>query len=164
MPNWCENNVILKHSDPKKIADLKAHLESDKNGSGEYFFNYLRPRPESEKDNWYGWNVDNWGCKWDADPSVLEIDENNISLDFASPWSPPIALYEYLTAEGWEVEALYAEAGCSFCGSFSNGEHEFYEYDLEDPESYSDIPDEIFNYAGIDIMLEEFKRQEENNE
>ena len=166
MPNWCENSVILKHNDPKKIAELKDHLLLHKDGKGEYFFNFLRPRPESEGDNWYNWNVNNWGTKWDADPQVFDIDENNISLDFSTAWSPPIYLYDYLTEQGWDVEALYSEPGMCFCGSYtsSNPGDECYNYDLEDPSSYEDIPDEVFRYAGIDIMLEEFNESNKEAE
>ena len=42
-------------------------------------------------------------------------------------WSPPIALYEYLVENGWEVEVYYYEEGMMFCGQFVDGEDSSYE-------------------------------------
>lgn len=161
MPNWTENSVILHHSDPSKIAALKEQLETASDSNAEYFFNYLRPRPADKSEDWYDWNVENWGTKWDSNPSLFEIDNNNICLDFQTAWGPPIALYEYLTNEGWGVDALYAEPGVGFCGSFTEGVDECYSYDITNPESYELIPDEVSQYAGIDIMVEDYNESKE---
>ena len=48
MPNWCTNTVSFSHNDPKKVAQLAKVIEENKG-----IFQYLRPLPENEKDNWY---------------------------------------------------------------------------------------------------------------
>lgn len=159
MPNWCSNTVVLGNSDASKISDLLAFLEKNQNNN---MFQYLRPNPSGEWD--YDWSVQHWGTKWDTEVSyVVPFDENHVSLDFDTPWGPPITLYQYLVEHGWTVEAMYSEPGCQFCGAYVNGNEEYYEYDLEDPETYECIPDELYNYVGIDIMLEEFKQESEEN-
>jgi hypothetical protein len=48
--------------------------------------------------NWYDWNVRNWGTKWDVavhdeekypDTEILEESESDISYKFNTAWSPP---------------------------------------------------------------------------
>ena len=46
------------------------------------------------KINWYNWNNDNWGCKWDCSDVYVwtEESEDNRSffqVQFSTPWSPP---------------------------------------------------------------------------
>ena len=44
-------------------------------------------------DNWYDWNVMNWGSKWDCSSEEMGFDtdnENYITINFTSAWSPPI--------------------------------------------------------------------------
>lgn len=71
--------------------------------------------------NWYNWNTDNWGCKWDASSVEMSTwtDEPNswkeVNLRFESPWSPPEPVFsamvekfpsldfriEYEEEQGW---------------------------------------------------------------
>jgi hypothetical protein len=43
--------------------------------------------------NWYNWNNDNWGCKWDCGEvyvhSDIESDPTEFHATFQTPWSPP---------------------------------------------------------------------------
>ncbi len=94
-------------------------------------FMYLRPCIEDGewyKENWFSWNCDNWGTKWDGNEVLIgSSDGECIELHFDSVWSPPIALYEYLVENGWEVRAYYYEEGIQFCGQFVDGEDSRYE-------------------------------------
>lgn len=166
MPNWCSNDLTLSHSDASKVEGLIRYLEDceKKDDADVQMFQYLRPRPTNQEDNWYDWNVSNWGTKWDANVYSSFAGDGHVYVSFDTAWGPPIALYDYLTAEGWVVEALYAEPGVGFCGSYSDGAEDSYEYDIENPDTYENIPDEIYQYAGIDIMLEELKLNKEESE
>jgi hypothetical protein len=107
MPNFCTNTVIFSHNDPEKVAELAKVIKE--NGD---IFQYLRPMPENEKDNWYDWCKTNWGTKWDArELELCDEQEQWLSCTFETAWSPPIALYNYLQEQGWSIEATYVEEG-----------------------------------------------------
>jgi hypothetical protein len=154
MPNWCDNMVTLRHSDKSKIDALCEEMNK-KNEHGHWNntpLNHLRPRPADQEENWYDWNVNNWGTKWDA--SVIDWehrDDNEVWISFESAWSPPTVLYEYLVENGWEVEAVYHEPGMGYAGLFTTeGGDEYYEYDLTDKESIESLPSDILEFAGLE--------------
>ncbi len=93
------------------------------------FWNIVRP-PEEKLDlyhgihdgtedkewGWYNWNCEHWGTKWDAgDTSLNEYSEDNISYDFSTAWSPPVAAIATLSTQyptlnitmDWEEEQGY---------------------------------------------------------
>jgi hypothetical protein len=147
MPNWCDNCATISNQDKTKIDELEKVLADKDN---QQIFQHLRPRPESEEENWYDWNINNWGTKWDITPHHWEReDDNTITLNFDSAWSPPTTLYEYLEETGWEITAYYHEGGMGFCGRFVNGQDECYDYDMSDRSSIEEIPEDIENYAGL---------------
>jgi Ferredoxin-like domain in Api92-like protein len=147
MPNWCYNNLTLTHSDSLKVNALY------KNGKSNVF-QHLRPRPVSEDLNWYGWNLHNWGTKWDIDPEYFELEsDNTIILGFDSAWAPPIQLYDFLVSEGWEVTAYYSEPGMCFCGKYQNGADSCFEY--TDEKSIDKIPTDIAEFANLYEMFAE---------
>jgi hypothetical protein len=39
--------------------------------------------------NWYDWNSDNWGTKWDANDTQIDDDGNEITIRFMTPWDVP---------------------------------------------------------------------------
>lgn len=166
MPNWCDNSVTLYHEDKSKIDALEEILKKhshDYSGpertEAEGVLFHLRPRPDAEEDNWYSWNVENWGTKWDISPMDWNRDdENTIWMSFDSAWSPPTALYEYLvTEEGWSITAEYQEPGIGFVGKFVDGYDECYEYDFEDEDWRDDIPEDLIDFAGLDQSYEDWK-------
>lgn len=126
MPNWCMNDLVLKHKDPAMIDRAVAALKEGK------FLNEFIPMPPEllESEEWYGWAVNNWGTKWDVDGEVLERDDpNTLYTKFDSAWSPPIQAYGRLIELGFEIEAYYNEPGMAFCGSYTGaGDEEFDDY------------------------------------
>lgn len=110
MPNWCENKIVVNGSD-KAIEEFLDWLDNGKN-----LLSKIAPTPKelSERqspfngtkeesaalvakygfDNWYDWNIANWGTKWDAD--TFQIEEGysgdslfEASLAFDTAWGPP---------------------------------------------------------------------------
>jgi hypothetical protein len=144
MPNWCDNSVTLCHDNRSKIDALEAALSSDK----QEVFQHLRPNPTGEWD--YGWSVENWGTKWDISVTDWERqDDNSIWISFNTAWAPPIALYEFLYDEEWQVEAFYNEGGMAFCGMFNHGCDESFEYSSDDLESIEALPDDLQEFTGL---------------
>tara|TARA_B100000674_G_C37943908_1_gene963948 strand:+ start:1297 stop:2199 length:903 start_codon:yes stop_codon:yes gene_type:complete len=85
------------------------------------------PRPEEEENNWFSWNNNNWGTKWDiSDVQIIEKNNNMVILDFDTAWSPPLAWLEK-TANIYnklKFEIEYEESGNDFWGNsiYINGE------------------------------------------
>ena len=85
--------------------------------------------------DWYNWNVANWGTKWDAD--VYHIESNlltepnssavTLKVGFNTAWSPPTswfnALCDILRDEELSMEIRYSEEGMGFAGThyFNSG-------------------------------------------
>lgn len=44
----------------------------------------------------YDWNTENWGTKWNAETISFQKGENYISIEFETPWSPPIPIFRKL--------------------------------------------------------------------
>lgn len=162
MPNWCVNNAVLTAPSKEDLDRLVTSLETEEN---ERFFNALRPRPLSESENWYEWNVNNWGTKWDTEPSNIDrIDEITLDLAFDTAWGPPIALYEFLVDQGWQVNAMYHECGMGFCGMFNEDGDSTWEYNFEDETTIDEIPDDLLEWAGIRYEYNNWKEEQENED
>lgn len=148
MPNWCDNSVTLSHDDKEKIDALERVLKDQQDCE---VFYHLRPRPADQDENWYDWNCNNWGTKWDM--TIIDFDrydENTIWISFETAWSPPVAMYEFLVEEGWEVVGFYHEPGMGYCGKFTNEDgDESYEYDFSDRETIEALPEDIEQFTGL---------------
>jgi len=165
MPNWCDNRMTLSHDDVSKIDALEAEMEK-KNAEGRSMaepFNHLCPNPTGEWD--YAWSCNNWGCKWDA--NIIDWDrqdDNTITIYCDTAWAPPIALYEYLTEQGWTVDAVYHESGMAFAGVYtSEGGDDCYEYSITDQTSIDDLPVEVQDFAGLEDAHQNWKEEAIND-
>lgn len=163
MPNWCDNSVTLYNEDAEKISALAEEMGKvgEDNRSMAQPFQHLRPRPETEED-WYNWNLSNWGTKWDA--SIIDWskdDENTVTIYFESAWGPPVTLYDYLSENGWIVNALYHEPGMCFAGMYSpDGGDYYYEYDVTDPDFLDSLPGDVIEFANLFDAHEDWVRRE----
>lgn len=186
MPNWCNNGVTIRHTDPAKIQQLKdAAL-------GEGFCNYAIPVPAELKDtmagaygdsekqaaleaqtaaniekygygNWYDFCVNEWGTKWDVQFDSIEVSDDGLMLEgsFDSAWAPPIGVYEALVDNGYDVVAYYNEPGMVFCGKFDNGNDDYYEYGGYTSANVRDaIGDELDDYFCISEQMAEYEEEE----
>ncbi len=107
MANYCQNSLKVQGDakELKKFMGLLVNKEGDLN------FNAVVPMPKelegtdapSKKenkalikkygvDNWYDWNVQNWGTKWSpySGSGSVNYDEGDeyAYLDFDTAWSP----------------------------------------------------------------------------
>jgi len=69
-------------------------------------------------DNWYDWQVGNWGTKWDACVSSETKDEDAFHVWFDTAWSPPIEWLKsvHVMFPKLKFELRYEEEGMGFCG------------------------------------------------
>ena len=99
MPNWTENNVLFVGK-KKQLETLKTMLKSKDN---DFDFNNIVPMPkniyrgllgreEEEKygdNNWYRWSIDNWGTKWNAVDTRVELKDGSLYYTFDTAWDCP---------------------------------------------------------------------------
>ena len=149
MPNWCNNSINISGSTDtiKTLWD-----EANKEGSG--LLQAMKPMPKALEGttspspttgtpqplidgatDWYQWCVNNWGTKWDIDPTEgLEFTDHGdgtaqISGWFESAWAPPIQAYDTFLddMDGCSLVADYHEPGMDFAGFYDNGDDQYME-------------------------------------
>ena len=164
MPNWCSNVVTINHGDKEKIDAIEAELKKEERDDIG-LFQMLRPRPPEfdEGESWYGWNVENWGTKWEASIYDFErIDDYNIKINFDTAWSPPTALYNFLFEEGYDTTAYYDECGMAFCGKYEFGSDDFYDYsNMDSAQIQDEIPSDIDEMFSISEQMQDREVEEE---
>jgi hypothetical protein len=136
MPNWCENELIIKADGKDSLEDFKK-LEkifnklltySSESESIENLFESILPIPNGYLENgkWRAWCINNWGTKWDAVDCLLDYDPDQtietkryrMKFTFLTAWGPPIAWLEYLGnmfPDLW-IMLEYNEPGMCFRG------------------------------------------------
>ena len=153
MPNWCMNNLTISHTNKDMVQKF-----ADAWNSGNTCQHFI-PMPEGE--DWYSWNISNWGTKWDFgkdeydNPVVVKkvtmksgtFYEVGVSPNTA--WSPPVDFYIHLMDLGYNVHASYFEPGMGFCGIYHNGHDNYVEYTDKDM-----IPVAIWNEYNLDEFFE----------
>ena len=159
MPNWCSNNAEFNNEDVAEVARLEAHLKMldenkearDENGLLAFFV----PRPPEESENWYNWNVANWGTKWEASIYSWEkVSDTCITINFDTAWAPPTTFYETVAQNtDWYVTATYWEPGMGFVGSNEGGFDECYEYSCA--EDIENIPETLVDEYNLHDQFEE---------
>jgi hypothetical protein len=70
---------------------------------------------------WYGWQSENWGCKWDVNNEnvTLDIETKQVTIAFETPWNPPAAWLEKasLAHPKLHFELACCEQGMSYYGT-----------------------------------------------
>lgn len=158
MPNYCDNVVVIKHKDEQLLESLlQASVENK-------FCEKVIPLPQELKetkspnrdseerkaelhlkygaDNWYDFCINNWGTKWDIFDVSSYIEDDELTIQFTTAWSPPLGVYKKLMEDGFEIEAKYYESGLGFAGVMTNDHNEHYD-DLQF------IPEDIRQEFGI---------------
>ena len=169
MPNWCSNVVEIHHDDKEKIDAIENEynrIEKDPK-----IFNTIRPIPPENAtgEGWYWWCIENWGTKWEPGIHTFErINDNTLKIYMDTAWGPPVALYNYMTEQGYTIDAFYNEEGMAFCGHYSDGSDDYYEYNgLSADEMEHQIPveiDELFNIIEYQRDREEEEQEEEDDD
>lgn len=128
MPNWCENRVVIK--DTAKTSKSKERFEAVMYAlnmcnidDGLSFFNFIKPRPKIWDDDWYEWNVENWGTKWSEKVLNFWLSEegDKVEILFETAWSPPTPILDALLELGLDVQSEFFEKEGGYLGTYCNG-------------------------------------------
>ena len=146
MPNWCQNSAVIQG--PKPVIDeIKQILASDDAN----LLAWMRPRPAAEDENWYEWNVANWGTKWDITSPFVgdDTEEDSVTFGFDTAWAPPIEAFRHWAERDGRMtyRLSYIETGMGFVGWHSyDGEFfdENYSEHEADPDAYWEMAAEEF--------------------
>lgn len=177
MPNWCDNHIEVSHKDPAMMERFKKAFDEGKllqefvpcpdelNEEVPVGDDWQERREAKEKYNfekyghsdWYSWNIENWGTKWDISEGEFDYDSetNSGSGYFNSAWSPPIAAMEKLTDLGFDVNLKYYEPGVGFIGEYtSDGGDDCYDIEFEDEDWRDCIPENLIDHYNLEEEYE----------
>jgi hypothetical protein len=199
MPNWCNNTIEISHPDKSKMDALIASVNEGK------FCNHVLPVPESlhivagrvgddsdpkqieleatQKSNlathgykdWYDFQVNEWGTKWDVEPynpvgyevnlNGDPLPENKIVFGFDSAWAPPCGVADALIDQGYAVRLYYYESGMCFAGIYDENGDDFYEVGgMSSTEVADSLPSVLDDMFGISECIAEYEAEEEDEE
>ncbi len=85
MPNYCANRWTI-YGDKKERILLEKKLMGK---CGPLSFQRLKPRPKEQDENWYYWNISEWGTKWDACDVEYKHNKELTEYIFLSAWDTP---------------------------------------------------------------------------
>jgi hypothetical protein len=199
MPNWCNNTIEISHPDKSKMDALIASVNEGK------FCNHVIPVPESlhivagrvgddtdpkqveleatQKSNlanhgykdWYDFQVNEWGTKWDVEPYnpvAYEVNlngdplpENKIVFGFDSAWAPPCGVADALIDQGYAVRLYYYESGMCFAGIYDENGDDFYELGgMSSTEVADSLPSVLDDMFGISECIAEYEAENAEEE
>lgn len=136
MPDWCENQLVIKGQkekvqefvDKAKRIDFCGEDELKEEPRSLLMFSSFYPIPkelfaeDGDSDTWHIWTLKNWGCKWDPDKTELKITTlDNITVAtyrFLTAWSPPDVFVRKVSKDMPDLDFLliYSEFGTGFYG------------------------------------------------
>lgn len=185
MPNWTENSLRLHHDNPEMITRAMTAMKEDRffsefapcpkdlsETTSGFYGKDTREQKELELkqkanidkhgfSDWYSWCNANWGTKWDAcEVDATQLNPNTLTARFDTAWSPPVAFYETLKDMGFVVIAYYYEPGMAFCGSWDDGDDDYYKIDGNSEWVMDNIPSEIDFEFCISENMAEWEEQE----
>lgn len=139
MPNHIINILRFKNLDKENIETLISGLTTVTNGERFFDFNKIiktpdyiyqgnlgeKEREKYGKNNWYDWNREHWGTKWNAYDQRIIKGKSYVEFIFSTAWTMPYLIYEKLRDLGLDFEVKYADEDLGHhCGTFKyiNGE------------------------------------------
>jgi hypothetical protein len=153
MPNWCSCRATIT-GPATVIREITDILNQDRSP----LLNWMVPQPRFENDSdWYDWNVNNWGTKWDITDVYFEnpAEEDSIEFTFCSAWAPPVEAFRTWAEEDGRVEfnLQYWEPGMGFVGSATYDGDCFADSCVDinsDAEEYKKIASDVWGYEEYD--------------
>jgi hypothetical protein len=153
VPNWCSNRAVITGPSPV-IDEIKQKLAQD----DPELLAWMVPQPHFEGDqDWYMWNVNNWGTKWDISDVYIDnaAEPDSVEFSFSTAWAPPVEAFATWAMEDGRVQfdLEYWEPGCGFVG-VTTYDGEYLDTDdvdcNTDPARYKQIASDTWGYEEWD--------------
>jgi hypothetical protein len=144
MPNWCSNTLQISGNKEQLEMFKQKSISKSAMDVDIFLMDGCIPMPEelaiceditpeenAERiakygyDNWYYWRLENWGSKWDAQEPYIEEDENGLTINFDTAWSPAIPYIKQVAIMFPDLifDLYFMETGEWFAGRvFAKGE------------------------------------------
>jgi len=150
MPNWCSNRATI--TGPSPVIDEIKQILKDPEGE---LLAWMVPQPNfAGEQDWYMWNVNNWGTKWDINDVYIDnaAEPDTIEFSFSTAWAPPVeAFYTWAAQDGRVQFGLdYWEPGCGFVGTTTYDGEYLDTDDVDsgtDPARYREIASDVWGYV-----------------
>ena len=128
MPNNIYQKLSISDWSDRPEGEFKKAVGKLLNEDGLLDFRKIIPQPENlfqesisdekkrELDaqgipNWYDWNIDNWGTKWNAyDVNVQRMDDNRFDVTFQTAWGIPEPIMEKIFDKFKDCDIEYLAA------------------------------------------------------
>lgn len=143
MPNWCMNDMTFL-SDNREDLDALLEIIQHPTEKREATFGKLHPEYDPVRTDWYEWNLEHIGTKWEpTDFDAYGPEESTtaygprkwkLSLSFSSAWSPPLAVMPLIAAKFPKLKFRinFEEPGMCFRG------HQWWNNGKMTKDSYTD--------------------------
>lgn len=150
MPNWCSNTLSVSAYEEGSMNEFYDFLErikglDEEGNTSDFSFHSLVPRPKDEED-WYHWNIANWGTKWDVSEVSVSVEEEYAYFNFQTAWSPPEVWVRKIAPmfPNLTLQLTYHEGGMGFAGKLvMEGEEIFEDFSVgTEDELYWDLATE----------------------
>ncbi len=114
MPNWCSNSIEIS-GDREEIDKILTNAKTEKSN---FSLSQLFPIPESNKENWYDWCVENWSTKWDLSSVDIDDQDDVIYVNCQTAWGPPIGAFDKISKDypNLSFTITYDEQGINIFG------------------------------------------------
>jgi hypothetical protein len=153
MPNWCSNRAVITGPAPV-IDEIRLKLTQD----NPELLTWMVPQPNFEGDqDWYQWNINNWGTKWDISDVYIDnaAEPDSIEFSFSTAWAPPVEAFHTWAAGDGRVQfgLEYWEPGCGFVGTTQYAGEYLDTDDVDsgtDPARYREIASDVWGYEEYD--------------
>ena len=102
MPNWVTNTLTIT-GDAQLLATIADTVKAgdspddDAEAGAPISFQRIIPRPGEADADWYDWNVNHWGTKWDACRPETEHSDDALVYRFDTAWAPPMPVVAALS-------------------------------------------------------------------
>lgn len=138
MPNWCENKLVISTPNEKGIEELQKFKKMAKRGKNPLSLGRFIIIPKELKntespnrnnreqmiklygaEDWYHWNLLNFGTKWDIEDAILMLEQPyTLEYQFDTAWSPPDEGIKKIARifKNLLFELNYYETGANFRG------------------------------------------------